>query len=143
MIVTNNEAYAKKAKYLTTQAKESGHEYTHHEVGYNYRLTNIQAAVGVAQLEQLPGFLERKKEIAERYSTELLGLEGVSLPPSPPWSAPSNWLYTMLVEREGALCDARELIRELDSAGVEARTMRQGSKRARRSAVLGLILFSF
>ena len=53
MIVTNNEAWARKAKYLTTQAKDDPLEYIHHEVGYNYRLTNLLAAMGCAQMELL------------------------------------------------------------------------------------------
>ncbi len=121
MIVTEDEELARRARHLTTQARVPGIEYVHDEIGYNYRLTNIQAAVGVAQLEQLPGFLERKKEISARYSKKLGGLTGIGLPPRPPWSAPSNWLYTILIDGEGASCDARGLIRELAKANIEAR----------------------
>ena len=71
MIVTNNEALAKKAKHLTTQAKSDPFEYFHDEVGYNYRLVNVAAAMGVAQMEQLPSFLKRKKEIIEYYKNGL------------------------------------------------------------------------
>ena len=59
-IVTNDEALAKKAKHLTTQAKSDPFEYMHDEIGYNYRLVNVAAAMGVAQMEQLPGFIKRK-----------------------------------------------------------------------------------
>jgi dTDP-4-amino-4,6-dideoxygalactose transaminase len=61
MIVTDDEALAKKAKHLTTQAKIHPEEYIHDEIAYNYRLVNILAAVGVAQMEQLPAFLKKKK----------------------------------------------------------------------------------
>ncbi len=72
MILTDDEKLAKKAKYLTTQANDDPLRYVHHEIGYNYRLTNIQAALGVAQLEQLPGFLKLKKEIYLKYDEDLL-----------------------------------------------------------------------
>ena len=62
MIVTNVPDFAEKAKYLTTQAKDDEVRYVHNEVGYNFRLTNVQAAIGVAQLELLPGFLETKRK---------------------------------------------------------------------------------
>ena len=71
MIVTNQEAYAKKALYLTTQAKDDDVRYIHDEVGYNFRLTNIQAALGVAQLEELPHFIQAKQTIYHTYKTYL------------------------------------------------------------------------
>ena len=69
MIITNNETLAKKAKHLTTQAKVPHKwDFVHDEIGYNYRLTNIQAALGVAQMEQLTDILYIKREIAEKYN---------------------------------------------------------------------------
>ena len=70
MILTDFEELAEKARYLTTQAKDDPVRYIHHEIGYNFRLTNIQAALGVAQLEQLPEFITRKKEIFKKYQLE-------------------------------------------------------------------------
>jgi dTDP-4-amino-4,6-dideoxygalactose transaminase len=67
MIITDNAEYAQRARYLTTQAKDDELRYIHGEVGYNFRLTNIQAALGVAQLELLPGFLEAKRRNFELY----------------------------------------------------------------------------
>ena len=67
MIVTDNKAWAKKAKYLTTQAKDDPVEFIHKEIGYNYRLSNIQAAMGCAQLEQLDYYIEKKRAIASFY----------------------------------------------------------------------------
>jgi perosamine synthetase len=61
MIVTDNQAWAERARYLTTQAKDDPIEYFHSEIGYNYRLTNIQAAMGVAQMEQIENFINQKK----------------------------------------------------------------------------------
>ena len=67
MILTDDEKLAEKAKYLTTQAKDDPVRYIHHEIGHNFRLTNVQAALGVAQLEQLSGFLDRKRDIYRQY----------------------------------------------------------------------------
>ena len=67
MIVTDNPDYAQKALYLTTQAKNDTVRYIHDEVGYNFRLTNLQAAIGVAQLEQLPSFIQAKRSIYQFY----------------------------------------------------------------------------
>jgi dTDP-4-amino-4,6-dideoxygalactose transaminase len=70
MIVTNDEAVAKRAKHITTQAKVPHRwEFVHDEVGYNYRLTNINAALGCAQMESLPKFIQLKRELAEKYKS--------------------------------------------------------------------------
>ena len=70
MILTNNEQLAKQAKHLTTQAKKPHKwEFVHDQIGYNYRLTNIAAALGCAQIEQLPLFVEKKRELALKYQS--------------------------------------------------------------------------
>ena len=70
VIVTDDEELAKKAKHLTTQAKSDPFEYVHDEIGYNFRLVNVLAAMGVAQMELLPSFVRRKKEIDALYKKE-------------------------------------------------------------------------
>ncbi len=97
MIVTNNPAFAKRAKSLTTQAKENRLDYWHNEIGYNYRLTNLAAALGVAQLEQLPNFLVKKRRIAENYNEALSHLEYVYPLPHEAWANPSFWLYCIRI----------------------------------------------
>ena len=67
MILTNNKKLADKARYLSTQATDDSVKYIHNDIGYNYRLTNIQAAVGLAQLEKINTFLKRKLKIYECY----------------------------------------------------------------------------
>ena len=71
MLVTNNAEWAARARYLTTQAKDDPIEYVHNAVGYNYRLTNLLAAMGCAQMEQLDEFVEAKRRIARRYQESL------------------------------------------------------------------------
>lgn len=118
MIATDDDALARRAKHLTTQARLPGLAYRHDEVGYNYRLTNVAAALGVAQLEQLPAFLARKREIADRYDEAFAGLPGVTLPPRRAFAHPSLWLYSMLVDGPAA---RDRLIARLGEAKVEAR----------------------
>ena len=100
MLVTNDVEMAVKAKHLTTQAKLPGRGYRHDEVGFNYRLTNVAAALGVAQLERLDEFVAAKRTIATRYDEALadLPLQG---PPSADWAEPSFWLYSALLEPAG------------------------------------------
>ena len=98
MLVTRDERMAERALYLTTQAKDDPVRYVHDEVGYNYRLTNVQAALGVAQLELLPGYLERKREIYEAYQTLLEPIEGLRLAPAPAYGQSNYWLMCLKID---------------------------------------------
>jgi len=100
MIVTNDEALAIKAKHLTTQAKSDPFEYVHDEIGYNYRLVNVAAAMGVAQMEQLPGFIKRKKEIMSFYKNELGGIGDIKFQEVSDDVNPNNWLPTIMTEKQ-------------------------------------------
>jgi len=95
MILTDDEGLAAKARYLTTQAKDDEIKYIHNEIGYNYRLTNIQAALGVAQLEQLNGFIERKKEIYNRYKSGLDNHSNFSIADIPGYADNNHWLTVL------------------------------------------------
>lgn len=119
MIVTDDESLAERARHLTTQARLKGLEYRHDQLGYNYRMTNVAAALGVAQLEQLPDFLERKRRIARRYRDEFTGLP-LEPSPSADWAEPSFWLSSVLVGR-ALVRDG--LVASLLGAGVEARPL--------------------
>ncbi|MCH8046063.1 MAG: LegC family aminotransferase [Planctomycetes bacterium] len=125
MIVTDDESLARRAKHLTTQAKLPGIEYRHDEIGYNYRLTNLAAAMGVAQLEQMPTFLQRKRKIADRYDRALGQLPGITIPPSADWAEPSCWLYTILIDAERFGTDARGLIAQFESEAIQTRPIWQ------------------
>lgn len=100
MILTDNSDFAEKAKYLTTQAKDDPVRYIHHEVGYNFRLTNIQAALGVAQLEQLPGFLKRKKEIHQQYINEVEKIEGLNIAEVPNYANNNHWINILRIDED-------------------------------------------
>ena len=96
MMVFSDAALAQRAKHLTTQAKCPGYAYFHDEVGYNYRLTNLAAGLGVAQLERLEGFLEKKAAIACTYDEAFKGLEALKCPPRPVGLIPTFWLYSVI-----------------------------------------------
>lgn len=105
VIITDDEALAKHAKHITTTAKSKADEYYHDEVGYNYRLVNILAAVGVAQMELLPGFIERKKEITAFYKAELEGVGDIRFQQELPDVKTNAWLVTIQTDRQQHLLD--------------------------------------
>lgn len=120
MIVTGDKALARRARHLTVQAKSPGIEYVHDQVGYNYRMTNLAASLGRAQLELLPDFLVAKRKIADRYVEGLTGLP-IEFPPLAPWANPSNWLFSVLL---GEGCPPKEfVVDELRARGIESRPL--------------------
>jgi dTDP-4-amino-4,6-dideoxygalactose transaminase len=123
MIVTNNPDYAGRAGYLTTQAKDDDVRYVHNEVGYNYRMTNIQAAIGVAQLEQLAGFIADKVANYNIYKEAIDNIGGLSLAPVPPYANNNLWMYALQVERERYGKGRDELMRWLGENGAETRPL--------------------
>jgi perosamine synthetase len=114
MIFMQNEDLAKHAKHLTTQAKIDPFEYIHDETGYNYRLVNMLAAIGLAQMEQLPGFLVRKKQI-DAYYRDHLESDNLRFQKVTAGVEPNNWLHTMWVEEQ------RPMIKHLLDHGVQCR----------------------
>ena len=123
MLVTNSSSYADYARYLTTQAKDDVLEYIHNEIGYNYRLTNIQAALGVAQLEQIENFIAKKRAIARAYENAFKGLVGIVPMPTPPHTEPTYWLYTILLGEGATLRERKAVIQHLHEMGVGARPL--------------------
>jgi len=124
MLVTDDEALARRARHLSTQARLPGIAYDHDEVGYNYRLTNIAAALGVAQLEQLPALLAGRRELAARYDAAI-DEDALPLRPAPraDWADPSYWLYTCRIDPERTDVTLESLLAGLAEAGVDARPM--------------------
>lgn len=121
MILTNDEKLAQKAKYLTTQAKDDALQYIHHEIGFNYRLTNIQAALGVAQLERLPEFLQIKKQNYQSYKEAIDQIEGLQLAPVPDYAANNHWLYALQIDEQQYGFSKMELIEKLARNQIQAR----------------------
>jgi perosamine synthetase len=125
MLVTNDECWASKAKYLSTQAKDDPLEYIHGEVGYNYRLTNLLAAVGCAQMEQLPVYVSAKRKIASRYTESLQGVPGIVPMRSAPWASSTFWMYTILIDEQKFGMDSRKLMRALEAEKIQCRPLWQ------------------
>jgi perosamine synthetase len=131
MIVTNNEEWARKAKYLTTQAKDDPLEYIHGEIGYNYRLTNVLAAMGCAQIEQLPSYVAKKRDIAENYTKALENVKGITPMREALWAYSTFWLFTVLVDAPAFGMDSRALLRKLDAAKIQTRPLWQPMHRSK------------
>ena len=121
MILTENEELADKARYLTTQAKDDPVRYIHHEIGYNFRLTNIQAALGVAQLEQLSDFLERKREIYKQYVEALKTIEGLTIAAVPKYADNNHWMNLMQIDSIIYGEDRESLMQRLEKNGIQTR----------------------
>lgn len=123
MIVTNDAALAGHARHLTKQARLPGPDYFHDEIGFNYRLTNLAAALGVAQLERLDEFVARKRAIAQRYDAAFASLPGVTIPPRPTWANPTFWLYSILVDATVTGIQRQAIQERLGANGIESRSL--------------------
>lgn len=120
MIVFKNPDIAEKAAMLRDHGMNKSKRYWHDEVGYNYRLTNIQAAIGVAQLERLDEFVEAKRFIAQSYNDCLEDCGFFSLPQELPNTKNSYWLYTVIVNKNAPFT-RNEVMAYLDQLGIETR----------------------
>jgi perosamine synthetase len=120
-VVTNDQALARRAKHLTTTAKIPHEwEFVHDEVGWNYRLPNLNAALGLAQLEQLGGFVAAKRALARRYAAAFAGVRGAALVAEPEGSASNYWLNAILLDDDsGRARDA--VLRVTHDAGLLTR----------------------
>ena len=115
VIVTDDEDLAKKAKHLTTQAKSDPFEYMHDEVGYNYRLVNVLAAMGVGQMELLPSFIKRKKEINEYYRQQLSGVGDIEFQQIDADIDCNMWLFTFKTDKQ------KEVLKVLNDNQMQSR----------------------
>ncbi len=120
MIVSDNEELLKKAKHLTTQAKSDELYFIHDEIGYNYRMTNLQAALGLAQLEQLEEFIEVKKNNYNFYKKEIQKIPGLKILNFKESIRPNYWFYALHVGPEYTL-DRDQVIHYLASNRIQAR----------------------
>jgi aminotransferase in exopolysaccharide biosynthesis len=120
-LLTNNMALAKHAKHLSTTAKIS-HKWAfkHDQIGYNYRMPNINAALGCAQLEQLPNKLEKKRKLFDRYKTELSKIKGVSIIEEPKNCKSNYWLQALTLDSPN-LSMRDSILENLNSAGYMSR----------------------
>lgn len=125
MIVTDDVIFADRLKHLSEQAKLTGNEYIHDEIGFNYRMSNLHAAMGVAQLEQLKEFIYRKREIAARYQDAFKAKKCIEVIEPGENVASIWWLFTILLDEEDRPNLARELISYLAEQSIQARPLWQ------------------
>lgn len=122
MFTTDDPELARRAKHLSTQARTPDRGYLHDEIGYNYRLTNLAAALGVAQLERLDDFVGRKRSIARRYNLAFADT-ALQTPPDLPGQESTFWLYSVLVPRESG-GQARDALQDfLAAVNIESRSL--------------------
>ncbi len=115
-VIGNNKEFIDLVRHLSTTAKV-GANYDHDRVGFNYRMTNLQAAVGCAQMENLEMFVEKKHQIRKAYEEALTNLSGISFFPSPEWAESADWFCGFVLE-EGDSATLRENLRQ---KGIDAR----------------------
>ena len=120
MILTNQKKLADKARYITTQAKDDPVQYIHNKIGYNFRLTNIQAALGVAQLEQLPTFLVKKEAINGYYKKQIRMVEGFKIATSPSYARNNYWLNVLKLS-DHKMADRKILFKKFEKRGIQTR----------------------
>jgi dTDP-4-amino-4,6-dideoxygalactose transaminase len=121
MLVTDDRDVADRVRHLATQAREPAAHYEHRDVGFNYRLSNLLAAVGRGQLARLDAKVERRREINARYRQALKDLPGVSFPSEDTNGVATCWLTTLLVDPIKTGVTRDELVTALAAAGIEAR----------------------
>lgn len=110
-------------QYLSTQAKDDPHFYIHNEIGYNYRMTNLQAALGVAQFELLPRFIEIKNDNYEAYKRLFEGYELAELMPFRANTRSNKWFYSLKLNRSKVKASMREIITTLEHQGIQTRAI--------------------
>jgi perosamine synthetase len=123
MILTNNKKIAKKAKYLTTQAKDDPIYSIHNEVGYNFRLTNIQAALGFAQFETLSKYIKKKKVIHERYKKKINKIEHLSISNPSHHGTCNHWLNVLEIKKKLSKKKLSKIIKYFFNNGIEVRPL--------------------
>ena len=122
MVVSNHADWAEHAKHLSTQAKADLLQFLHDEVGYNYRMTNVQACLGLAQLERLEGFVETKKARYDQYKAALDGVHGLRILPFKEESdgvRSNHWFYSLYLKDSGL--DRDTVIAKLQEQGIQTR----------------------
>jgi perosamine synthetase len=120
-VCTDDDELAARLRLLRGQGMDPARRYWFPVVGFNYRMTNVAAAIGCAQLEQLPDFLARRREIADRYDALLKEHPGIEIPRTAPEATRVNWLYTVLLPEHFTAADRDQVIERLAEDGIETR----------------------
>lgn len=122
-VTANNSATVDHIRFLSTQAKTDPHFYIHDEIGYNYRMTNLQAALGVAQMEELPEFIRRKQANYELYKKEFEDYKYGTLMSFREGTSSNKWFYSLNIDKDKIKTPMREIILSLREKGIETRAI--------------------
>lgn len=122
-IVANDASKVRHMRYLSTQSKDDPHYYIHNEVGYNYRMTNVQAAIGVAQLEELPEFIRRKQANYKLYKKLFDGFELGKMMDFRSGISSNSWFYSLEIDMNKVKADMRNIITSLEEKGIGTRAI--------------------
>lgn len=121
MFVSNDKALVDKVRFWSTQSREPFPWYQHEEIGYNYRMSNILAALGRAQLERLPDMMNRRQEIRQRYTKLLAEEPGVEVTADPHWGTGNSWLTTVIFDPQSHPQAPTRVREALEEQNIEAR----------------------
>jgi pyridoxal phosphate-dependent aminotransferase EpsN len=121
MLVSDNPEYVRRAKFLSTQARDPAPHYQHSHIGYNYRLSNLLAAVGRGQLARLAQKIARRKEIKSFYKNALGGMQGIEFMPDASYGEPNHWLTVILITPELFGADREAVRLALEAENIESR----------------------
>jgi perosamine synthetase len=120
MVLTNDSQLAEKARSLQNLCFQSGRRFYHEELGYNFRMTNLQAALGLAQLERIEQIIARKRWMGGEYARRLQDIPGLQLPVQEPWAKSVYWVYWVVLSEEMGM-EAAEFAKRLADRGVQTR----------------------
>jgi perosamine synthetase len=120
MVLTNDSGLAEKARSLRNLCFQPDRRFNHEELGFNFRLTNLQAALGVAQLERIDEIVARKRWIGQTYNRLLKDIDGLELPPEEPWARNVYWMYGVVLSEKISM-DASQFAQRLQQREIETR----------------------
>lgn len=121
MVVSNNQEFLNEIRFLTTQAKTDQLYFIHDEIGYNYRMLNLQAALGTSQIDQLESFIETKIKNYNLYKEAIENIEGLTLLPFNTDIRPNYWFYSVVVDEKKYGLNKDELLKKLVEANIQTR----------------------
>ena len=121
MVVGDNEELVEKVRFLSSQAKKDTLYFIHDEIGYNYRMLNLQAALGTSQIDQLESFIETKIKNYKIYKEELKKIEGLEILPFVEGIRANHWFYSLKIDKEKYGIGRDELLQKLVDAGIQTR----------------------
>jgi dTDP-4-amino-4,6-dideoxygalactose transaminase len=120
-LLSNDSALVERARHLASQARQPAPHYEHQEIGYNYRLSNLLAAIGRAQLSRLDSLIERRRAIHQRYRDALGEVEGITFQPEAKGGRSTRWLTCILIDQERLGVGPRQIREHLEAHDIEAR----------------------